>query len=208
MTDQQPGATPPPSAPANLPPIVQRVQNILLNPVSEWQAIKAEPATIQGLFVNYAMILAAVPALGILLQNLIHGSVVFGLVWAVIFYVLSLASAYGMGLLIDMLAPSFSAAKDPVQSMKIAVYSMTAYWLGGIAHAVPLVGGLIALLVSLYSLFLLFLGIQALKDAPQDKAIIYTLVSVLIVGVIVAIIGMILSTVLITMLLGSFAFRH
>src|SRR4030042_963604 len=42
--------------------LVARVQAILLKPKEEWVKIKDEPTTIQQLFVPYAVILAAIPA--------------------------------------------------------------------------------------------------------------------------------------------------
>ena len=43
--------------------IVVRVQNILLHPKQEWDVIDGESATVQSLFLGYACILAAIPAI-------------------------------------------------------------------------------------------------------------------------------------------------
>jgi hypothetical protein len=53
--------------------IVQRVQSIILKPKEEWVKIKAEPATVAGLFTSYAMILAAIPAVCQFLGNILVG---------------------------------------------------------------------------------------------------------------------------------------
>ena len=42
--------------------LIARVKNILLTPKTEWPVIAAEPDTIPGLFKNYILILAAIPA--------------------------------------------------------------------------------------------------------------------------------------------------
>ena len=42
--------------------LVARVQAILLKPKEEWVKIKDEPTTVQQLFIPYAVILAAIPA--------------------------------------------------------------------------------------------------------------------------------------------------
>ena len=50
--------------------LVQRVQDILLRPKPTWEVIDTEPATVNGLYTGYAMILAALPAAAGLLGNL------------------------------------------------------------------------------------------------------------------------------------------
>ena len=42
--------------------LVARVKGILLTPRTEWEVIDAEPATIKSLYLQYAVILAAIPA--------------------------------------------------------------------------------------------------------------------------------------------------
>ena len=57
--------------------LVSRVRGILFKPNEEWAKIKAEDLTITQLFLNYALILAAIPAvaqfLGRLLQRRVPG---------------------------------------------------------------------------------------------------------------------------------------
>jgi hypothetical protein len=43
--------------------IVSRVQGILLSPAKEWTTIKTEKTSVQNLFLGYAVILAAIPAI-------------------------------------------------------------------------------------------------------------------------------------------------
>ena len=52
--------------------LVERVKSILLKPAPTWDVIDVEPATTSGLFKNYAMILAAIPAI----CGLIGGAVI------------------------------------------------------------------------------------------------------------------------------------
>ncbi len=42
--------------------LVQRVQAIILKPKEEWVKIKSEQMTVNQLFMSYAVILAAIPA--------------------------------------------------------------------------------------------------------------------------------------------------
>src|SRR6185436_16388570 len=78
--------------------LVSRIQNLLLNPRAEWEKIDAEPATVQGLFTGYAMILAAIPAVGGLIgQFLVLHNIVAAVVFAAISYVLGLVGTFVFG---------------------------------------------------------------------------------------------------------------
>jgi hypothetical protein len=88
-----------------------RVQGILLRPATEWDVIAAEPATVQGLFVNYACILAAIPPVALIVQHLLflHWLLIPIIVIAVISYAASLIGVFILGFIIDALATSFDA---------------------------------------------------------------------------------------------------
>lgn len=173
-----------------------RVINILMRPKAEWEVVSHEPATTQGLILGYAAILAAIPAIARVISGLMPHcffavcytpNPVFVVISAVVYYLLSLASVFVIGLIIDALAPSFGAEKDQVQAMKVAVYSWTAAWLAGIFIIIPWVGGLLTL-VGLYSLYLLYLGLRGVMKSPDDKAVIYTVV-VVVLAIVIFIVG-------------------
>lgn len=83
-----------------------------------------------------------------------------------------------LSLIIDALAPTFNGTKDKVQSMKVAVYSMTAAWVASIFNLFPALAWLGGLL-GLYGFYLLYLGLPTLMKTPQDKALGYTVVVVI-----------------------------
>jgi len=121
--------------------IVDRAKNMIMKPKQEWQVIDGETHTVKDLYVNYAMILAAIPAVakfigfsivglgGLLSQYRIP--IASGVALMVVGYVLSLASVYVLALIIDGLAPNFGSQKNFLQALKLAVFSMTAAWLAG-----------------------------------------------------------------------------
>jgi hypothetical protein len=168
--------------------LVQRVKNILVKPDAEWAAIESEPASIQGLFTGYAAILAAIgPICGIVGHSvlgvgLFHVSIIAAVVGAVIGWALSLAGVFLFGFVIEALAPSFDGTKDRVSAFKVAVYSWTAAWLAGVFQIfLPLAP---LAILGLYSFYLLYRGLPVLMKAPQEKALVYTIVTV-IVGVVI-----------------------
>ena len=165
-----------------------RAINILTKPRSEWDVIAAESATTPGLILGYAAVLAAVPAIARVVSGLMPHcffgvcytpNPIFVVIGAVVYYALAVAGVFVIGLIIEALAPNFGGEKNQVQAMKVAVYSWTAAWLSGIFVIIPWVGWLLTL-VGLYSLFLLYLGLKQVMRSPDDKAVIYTVVVVVL----------------------------
>ena len=180
--------------------IVQRVKDIILKPADTWAEIKAEQVTIKELYTSYAVPLAAIPPLASFIGTSLLGFSMFafsyriplgwGISHAVISYILSLVGLYVVALIIDALAPSFGSPKNKVNAMKVAVYSWTPSWIAGILMLIPVLSP-IAILLSLYSLYLLYLGLPALMDTPKDKAIGYFIVTILVSIVVFILIGVI-----------------
>lgn len=191
--------------------LVERAKNIILSPAKEWDVIKGESLTISDMFMKYAVILAAIPAvagfIGYVLIGVSFGGLgtfrwPFGtaLVWAILSYVLSLAGVFLLGFIIDALAPTFGCAKDMTAAMKIAVFSYTPAWIAGILGLVPALS-VLALLASLYSLFLLYVGLQKIKEPAKDKLIPYFIAAIVALIVIYVVIGFLVSRIA----LGSMA---
>jgi Yip1 domain len=192
------------SLPGVPPSLVDRVKNLLMTPKTEWPKIDAEPATVQGLFTGYVMLLAAIPAIATAIGLFLfvpRGVVVAGIgvsfgitttsiiASAVISYVLSLVSVYVMGLIIDGLAPSFGSTKDQLKAMKVAAYYPTAAWVAGIGMLVPGIGGLVLLVGGVYSLYLLYLGLPVLMKTPADKQVSYFVVTLIVAIIVLGIIN-------------------
>ncbi len=184
--------------------LVERAKKILLSPKSEWVVIKSEPATIKELFTQYAMILALIPAIAAFIGYTMIGVSVMGvsfkyplmngLLQAVLSYVLGLAGLYIVGFVIDGLAPSFGAAKDLVASMKVAVYSYTAAWVGGILMIIPTLS-ILSMLFGIYSLYLMYIGLKTVKEPPAEKVTGYFVVSLLVMIVIYFVVGALVAAI-------------
>jgi hypothetical protein len=185
--------------------LVERAKNILLQPNQEWPVIAVEAADTKSLLIQYAVPLAAIGPIAMWLGHSLVGisvgplgtyrtPIVGGLAFAVMTYVLSLVSVFVVGLIIDALAPSFGGEKNGTQAMKCAVYAHTPGWLGGIFHLLPALS-ILAVVASLYGLYLLYLGLPALMKAPRDKAVGYSVVVVICAIVLAIVVGVIGSIV-------------
>ena len=183
--------------------IVQRVKDILLKPKETWPVIAAEPATTQSIYVPYVVVLAAIGPIAQFIGGQVFGFTAFGVTYhppigtalgsAVLSYGLSLAMVFVLALVIDGLAPNFGGQKDQVQALKVAAYSATAGWVGGIFGMIP-PHGLIGMLFALYGLYLLYLGLPVLMKVPLDKALGYTAVVVIVAIVLVFIVSAIVAS--------------
>lgn len=184
--------------------IIKRVIALVTSPKTEWEKIKNEPMTTADMFIKYAIILAAIPAIaGFIGYSVIGISFGFGtvrvpvgtsLVWAILTYILSLAGVFVMALIIDALAPSFGAQKDMNRSLKVVLFSYTATWVAGILYIIPSLAILVGL-VSLYTLYLLYVGMEILKEPPKEKLMGYFVVSLVVAIVVYFVIGLIVSRV-------------
>ena len=176
--------------------IVERVKKIILQPKQEWQVIDGETHTVQGLYTQYVMILAAIPAVCGFIGFSLIGIGVFGATYRVpiapgvahmvVQYILSLGMVYVFALIIDALAPSFASQKNFNQALKVAAFMPTPAWIAGIFSIIPALS-IIGALLSLYSLYLLFVGLPILMKTPQDKSIPYTVV-VIIAAIVMAVV--------------------
>lgn len=181
--------------------VVRRALNLLLHPAETWDAIEAEPDTIERLFRHWVLPLAAIPAVGRMLSQLSFGSFeIFGIRFyrpnliavlgdAVASYALTLISVYLLALVVDHFAVQFGGERSRTQAFKLVAYSGTAAWLSGVFLILPGPGGLLALLGMIYSLYLLYLGLPKLMRSAPAFTLNYfglTLVAAILMAVVIA----------------------
>lgn len=164
--------------------IVDRVKMMIQQPMKEWELIDREQYTVKDLFTEYALILAAIPAVAGFIGSSIVGlggylssyriPIPAGIAHMVLDYLFSLASVYIVALVIDGFAPTFGAQKNFLQALKLAVFSSTAVWLAGIFSLLPAMT--ILGLLGLYGLYLLYLGLPLLMNVHKDQALPYFVV--------------------------------
>ncbi|MEM8694626.1 MAG: Yip1 family protein [Pseudomonadota bacterium] len=191
--------------------LIDRAKNILLNPKDEWKKIDGETTTIGSLFTGYAVILALLPAVGTLLAVLLslgpyrYFGFNYFLISAVAGYVIGLGILYLMGIIANALAPSFDGTKSDISAMKLVVYSATATWVAGFFSFIPILGGLIGLVGFGYAAYLLYLGSQTVMKVPENKAIGYTAVTIIIWIVLAIVISAVIVGALISAFIGTAA---
>ncbi len=200
MNDIPTGNATPPASPAS--GIIQRAKDIILKPKETWPVIAAESATTQSIYVPYVLLLAAIGPLAQFIGGQVFGITGFGFTYhpplvsafvsAIVSYGLALGTVFVLAVVIDALAPNFGGQKGQVQALKVAAYSATAGWVGGAFGLIPALS-LIGALFGLYGLYLLYLGLPIVMKAPQDKALGYTVVVVVVAIVLFLIVGAIVA---------------
>lgn len=184
--------------------LVQRVKDILLQPGATWDAIDAEEATIGGLYRSYVIPLALIPVVCGLIGAVAFGFGGFGFTfrpaiqWVlsakIASFLISLASVYVLALIIDALAPSFGGQRNRIQAFKVAAYSWTAAWVAGVFQILPALS--ILGILGLYSLYLLYKGLPKLMKAPEDKALGYTVVIIIMAVVLSLVAGAVVAPIM------------
>src|SRR6201994_928784 len=182
--------------------VIQRARAVLVTPRTEWPVIAAEPTTVQDLYREYIMILAAIPPVAQFVKVSIlgyawHGFRVYrlgmgpGLTAAIVQYVASLAAVYLLAIIVEALAANFGGQSDRLQALKLVGYSYTASWIAGASLILPGLAGFIGLAGAIYSIYLLYLGIPSTMKVVPERAVGFAaiiVISGLVLGWIIAVI--------------------
>lgn len=181
--------------------LLARVKGIMLAPRTEWPVIAAESKTAMQIYAGYAAPLVIVSVIcGFIGMTVFGITVPFAgtvrmhlgeaLLNAILGLITTFVGLFVLSLIINALAPSFGGQKDSVRALKVAAYSYTPAWLGGMLAIIPLLG-IIGGLIGLYGLYLLYLGLPVLMRVAQDKALMYTIVIILcaiVIGVLASLV--------------------
>src|SRR4029077_10039874 len=100
--------------------------------------------------------------LGVALESTLV-SLLFGLIGLVV-----------LALIIHLLAPLFAAQRDLMRALKVAVYCVTPACVASVCSLLPVLGSLMGLALVLYGLYVLYLGVVPVMNAPNERALGYT----------------------------------
>ncbi len=166
--------------------IVERAKAMILSPKDEWPKILTEMQDQSDILRGYVLPLAAIGPVASLIGGQVFGYGAFGfsyrpslvaaLVTALLGFVLSVVAVFVLMLIADLLAPKFAGQSNRLNAFKLVAYSYTASWLAGIFGLIPSLG--FFSLLGLYSFYLLYTGATPMMKVPQDKAVGYTVVTV------------------------------
>jgi len=184
--------------------LIERIKNIITTPKTEWQAIDAESQTVSSIISTYVVPLALAGAaaafIGYSFIGIDYGFFrMRGMEWGIKMAVLGLVSAIAgvivTAYVVDALAPSFSSEKNINKSAQLVAYGYTPAFAGALLSVIPSLAWL-GSLFGLYGIYLMYLGLGPLKKTPEDKKVIYLVVTIVVLIIVYAVLGIILGTVL------------
>ncbi len=184
--------------------LVDRVKNIIMTPKTEWPVIAAEEANPTAILTGYVIPLAAVPAVATVIgTGLIGGpfgaSLTFGIGTGIVTFITAVVGVYLTALVMDYLAPNFGSQKNFGRALQTVAYSYTPAWVGGILAILPAISWL-GTLAGLYGLYLMYLGLPHTMKTPEDKTIVYMIVTIIVLVVIYSILALILGGIMVAIL--------
>jgi len=163
--------------------LVARAKSILTTPKTEWPAIAAEDSDTASPYTGYIAPLAAIGPVALLISMTVMIGLGTAISLAIGMYVSSLVGVFIMALVVSKLAPSFGGRNDMGQALKLVAYSHTPAWVASVLLLFPPLA-LLVLLAALYGIYLYYIVVPAAVGVPQEKAAVYTLVSIVVVVVI------------------------
>lgn len=181
--------------------LVDRAKNILLKPKEEWQVIATETpdtgAIVGGYMVPLVLLSAAATVIGSAIGVM---GVTYGVAMALIALIASVVGVFVTAAVVNALAPSFNSEANFGRALQLVVYANTAGWVGGIFNVIPVLGGVLAFIASIYGIYLLYTGFGPIMKTPDDKVVVYLIVTIValfaLYFIIAAIIGGIIFSIL------------
>jgi len=185
--------------------LVDRARNMILSPKTEWQAVAAEAPDTNQIIVGYVVPLAALQAIciaigwGLIGGPFIGRSLPYGIGTALVALITAVIGVFISAFVIDALAPNFASQKSLGRAVQLVAYSMTPAMVGGLLGIIPMLSW-VGALFGLYGLYVLYLGFPWIMRTPQDKVVVYLIVSIVVILVVYVILSMLLSGIVLTML--------
>jgi len=112
---------------------------------------------------------------------------------AITAYVRTLISVLIAAVIIEKLAPSFSAHGDTAQALKLVAYACPPVWLAGVFYLIWFLWAPASLIAAIYAIYLFYLGVGPVMKTPSDKVIPYMLLSALAIIVVWIILGLLMA---------------
>jgi len=188
--------------------LVERAKNIITTPKTEWAVVASEEPKIQQIMISYILPLALIPAIASIIGWGVLGtafikSFTWGIAMGLVQFISAFVTVYLAALVINLLAPSFSSEKNMGRAIQLVAYSYTPFWVGGILNILPFLSWL-GMLFGLYGLYLMYVGLPFTMKTPQDKNVIYLIVSIIVLIIAYWLIALILTSILLTIFGLSF----
>lgn len=186
--------------------LIERVKNIIITPKTEWEKIAVEEQSMSSVITSYVLPLTLVGAVAVFIGYGLIGvdtgflgvrvkGMNWGLYMAINKFITGILAVVISAYVVDMLAPSFGSEKNLNKSAQLVAYAYTPAMVGAILSILPMLG-IIGGLFGLYGIYLWYLGLGPMKKTPEDKKVVYLVVSIIVLIVVSFVIGLVMTRVL------------
>ena len=191
--------------------MINRIKNIIMSPKTEWDVIEGETTPHVKLFTSYILPLSLIPAIAAFIGYGLIGysvlgfhvhSIEWGVRQAIVQWITMAIGVYITAFVVDFLAEHFGAKKNFDKSFSLVAHAYTPALLGGIFYILPSISWL-AFVPGIYSLYLLYIGLQPMMKAPAEKNNGYFIASLVTMIVVTAILSVILGMILVRSYVGA-----
>jgi len=192
--------------------LVERAKNIIITPKTEWEKVAAEEPNVQQIMVGYVLPLALIPAISSILGGLIFTpfglgfGLATGLGTAIVFIISIMVVVLLSAILVDAFATSFGSEKNFARSLQLISYSITPALVIGILLFIPVLGWFLYSAGFAYGIYILYLGFGPIKKTPEDKKLVYLIVSIVVQLIVFWILFWILTLIIVGIVMTIFGF--
>lgn len=159
--------------------IIHTSRNIILNPAKEWITIKNSKEDYSTTFSHFALPYILFVSISSFILFLKYTNATGAIIGAVMYGVVFLISIYLNAIIMNELLPFFNSDKNKDFCFKLLIYSSVPEWIAFILIALVPFLGIVHIVASVYSLYLLWKGIELFNLVSAEKRIQYTVTVIL-----------------------------
>ena len=191
---------------------MERAKNIIVSPKTEWDMIAKEEPNTQQILLGYIFPLTLLPAISSILGGMIFSPFGFafglatGIGTAIVFMVVIMVVVLLSAVLLDAFATSFGSQKNFGKSLQLVAYSITPALVIGILFFIPVLGWLLYVAGFGYGIYILYLGLGPIKQTPEDKKLVYLIISILVLLGVFWILFWVLTLIIMAIIMAIFGF--
>ena len=168
--------------------VLKRAKQIILSPLTEYQAIEQENMPHTKTFTSYLLPLLLIPVLfafigyglvGYSMYGHHFNEVGWGVRMAIVQIIVLLGSIYLSSFIISMLADNYGVAKNFNRIFSLVAYAFTPMFIAGIFHIHHSLWWLV-FLTGFYGLYLIYVGMKPILKPAEEKADTFTIIAFII----------------------------
>jgi hypothetical protein len=186
--------------------MIERIKGIILFPAKEWAKISKEDTNLLKLLITWVLPLLGITLVASMIGNTLasFSNLSIGIAEGIALVIFALAVLCVMAFIACILAPIFGGGGGFCRAFTLVAYAMTPAWLAGVFYVIPNFGAPIVLLVTLYSFYIMYLGITPMMSVSKSKALVYLIILVIAYAVVFVVLSLVLKLPLMIFICGIY----